>query len=183
MSVFAPSRELPSPRRLTVWAAQVLRSDTDVRALLAAETDAEAERRVMEHRQTLKTGSGSALPGRHLVVREVQQAGGRVETLSGTDEFRLQVMSECAERLEKSRTEGNGQGGVDRWHEDVQRSVRAALVGEVPDVGVGGALLPIRRRRAPQRPQYDPDDQAFYATSVFTVPVAPADFDTMAPTS
>jgi hypothetical protein len=174
MSIYDPTRRLPAATSVATWAAERLRADAAVRDLLAAPSAAEAERRVMAHRQTI--GDEDRLPPRFLLVRELVQAGGIPETLSGAGTVRLQIVSECDRSLETTRQAG---GGIDRWHDDIQQAVREALVGQVPDLPVGGALRPMRRAVVPARPMFADETATFYAISQYVLAIAPSSVDTL----
>ena len=169
MGIYDPSRALPTSRPVIEWAAARLRDNTSLRALLAASSDEEAKRKIMAHRRDVD----DSLPDRFIVVRELIQAGGRMETLSGFSAVPWQMVSECTRAMQQTS------GGIDQWHEEVQRAVRKALVGETPDLPEGGPLQPVRRTGMPSAPLYAEETDTYYAISRYALTVAPSSVQTL----
>lgn len=163
MSVHDPTVEHPKPREAVVWMTGVLRGSAALQDLLDVANATEAEDVILQHRQKLGSPPGDGLPNRFLVARELVESGGRVQSFTGLDPVRLQVMAECHADMPR----------VDEWHEDVHAAAFDVLVGKKPDVETGEAETPLKRVRKPARPQWDATDQTFYSTSTFRATLRP----------
>jgi len=163
MSSHDPTVDDPIPREAVAWVVSELRADSTLQGLFDVGSESEAETVMFQGRQKVATEAGEGLPERFLVGRELVEAGGRVQSFSGLDPVKVQVMSECRKSVPS----------LEQWHEDVHDRVFELLVGRLPEVGTGAAEEPFRRVRKPARPMWDDNASTFHATSTFQVTLRP----------
>lgn len=160
MSHYDSTLEQPKAREVIEWAVGVLRADGALHQLLELEGEVVPGEVVMAHEQQ---AGADGLPDRFLVVRELVESGGRLQTFSGVDSIPLQVMAECDPR----------QPAHVQWHEEVHARIYELLVGERPQVETGSALTPVRQTRRPARPLWVQDDQRYASTATYRTTIEP----------
>lgn len=118
----------------------------------------------------------AAHPERFVIVRELQQTGGRIERLSGLDRVPVQVVTSCQADLGHKR----------RWHRVMHRKIRAALEGEtfepgdIPEavargLGVSRSLRPVKRKHKPVSIGYEKETGQAEQVAQYDVIIAPTD--------